>query len=398
MLAVVLVFGVMYLAGEFLIPLIFSVLIATLLVPFCRWMEHRGMARGLAATISATMVLLLLLVIVAFIAWQVRSFANDAPRLKEQLLEHVQTGHAYVEENFGVTVEDVPEQPEVVPDDEAEEQEGTAATPVRKPAQKPTQKPGAEEAAAAGEEEKGNRTIPMSEALQYLFELMKIGFGTLFTLIIIYAYIVLFLYYRHRLRDAIVMMFPPQRKERTKHALREAGAVGQSYLGGMFIVTTILGFLNSFWLYLIGIEHPLLFGFLAGYLNFIPFIGTLVGSILPIGMALLTESTIVPALLVAVSFTFNQILEETVLTPKIVGSKVNVNPLFIIFAIVLGNMVWGIPGIVLFIPLTAIVKIIFDHVDELKPLAHFLGQKEDEKPTLFRRIRNKITGERGTVM
>ncbi len=387
MLAIVLVFGVMYFAGEFLIPVIFSVLIATLLLPFCEWLERRGVARGLAATISAVSLLLLLLVLVGFIAWQVSEFAEDAPGLKKQLLEHVGAGQEFLRSNFGVTVEDAPEQEDGSDGGNTAEGVDGAGNTTQNGAMQ-------EENGGNGGKGEEERTIPMVEAFKYLFEVMKVGFGTLFTLMIMFAYIILFLYYRRRLRDAVVMIFPEHRKERTKHALREAGVVGQSYLGGMLIVTTILGILNSTWLYLIGIEHALLFGFLAGYLNFIPFIGTIVGSLLPIGMALLTESTVVPALLVGAAFTFNQILEETLLTPKIVGDKVNVNPLFIIVAIVLGNMVWGIPGIILFIPLTAIAKIIFDHVEELKPLSHFLGQQPDEGPTLFRKLRQRIFPQR----
>jgi putative heme transporter len=381
-LAVVLVFGVMYFARQFLVPLVLSVLVATLMVPFCRWLERRGITRGWAATISATSVFLVLGSLVLFIAWQVSSFAEDLPELKDQLGKHVSSAQGYLRSTFGIVVEDLPAS---ASDTTSVEQQGRvgAAGEARS-----ATLPGAGEEAHAEEAEDEN-AIPMATAVEHLFTFAKVGFGTLFTIMIIFAYIVLFLYYRTRLRDAVVMIFPEHRKERTKHALREAGSVGQSYLGGMFIVTTILGVLNSLALLLIGIDHPFLFGFLAGYLNFIPFVGTMVGSLLPITMALLTEDSVVPAVLVAGAFTFNQVLEETLLTPRIVGNKVNVNPLFIIFAIVIGNMVWGIAGVVLFIPLMAIAKIIFDHVEELRPLAHFLGQQEDEEPTLFRRLRDK---------
>lgn len=389
MLAVVLIFGVMYFARDFLIPLTLSLLIATLLVPFCRWMERKGLARGLAATLSAVAVLIVLSGVFAFIAFQVSSFSKDVPQLKEKLTQHLSKGQEELKSNFGVTIEDMPTA------DTTSADSSEAAGQIGATKEAPKKKKSGEEKAPKPEEEQtenngSERSIPMGEAVQHLFTVLKFGFGTFFTLVIMFAYIVLFLYYRRRLRDAVVMIFPEHRKERTKHALREAGRVGQSYLGGMFVVTTILGVLNSLALLAIGIDHPFLFGFLAGYLNFIPFIGTLMGGILPMGMAFLTEDSALPALLVLGAFTLNQVIEETMLTPNIVGDRVNVNPLFIIFAIVIGELLWGIPGVILFIPLTAIAKIIFDHVEELRPLAHFLGQQEEEKPTIFRRLQMKL--------
>ncbi|MDQ3099794.1 MAG: AI-2E family transporter [Bacteroidota bacterium] len=394
-LAIVLVFGIMYLAGEFLKPLVFAVLMATLMAPFCRWLERKGVARGLAATLSATSVLLVMALVLVFIAYQVSSFKDEVPQLKEKMMTHLGMGQNYLRSNFGVTIEDAPEVDSTAVDS------AQVGTPIATGKEKKKTAPKAgknskKEPAETEQEQDGKGTaIPMAAALSYLLTFLKAGFGTLFTVMIIFAYIVLLLYYRHRLRDAIVMIFPEERKERTKHALREAGTVGQGYLGGMFIVTTLLGTLNSIALLAIGIDHPFLFGYLAGYLNFIPFIGTLMGGVLPMMMAFLTENTIVPALLIAAAFTFNQVLEETFLTPKIVGDKVNVNPLFIIIAIVIGNMVWGIVGVILFIPLIAIAKIIFDHVEELRPLSHFLGQQEDHGPSLFRKLKDKVAGKSG---
>jgi predicted PurR-regulated permease PerM len=386
MLTVVLIFGVMYFAQDFLIPLTLSLLIATLLVPFCRWMERKGLARGLAATLSAIAVLIVLSGVFAFIAFQVSSFSKDVPQLKEKLTQHLSKGQEELETNFGVTITDMP-----LTDSTASDS-SQASIPIKATKGKSEKKAAAEkkEEKATTEENGAKRSITMSEAIQHFITVLKFGFGTMFTLVIMFAYIVLFLYYRRRLRDAVIMIFPEHRKERTKHALREAGRVGQSYLGGMFVVTTILGVLNSIALLAIGIDHPFLFGFLAGYLNFIPFIGTLMGGLLPMAMALLTEDSALPALLVVGAFALNQVIEETMLTPKIVGNRVNVNPLFIIFAIVIGELIWGIPGVILFIPLTAIAKIIFDHVEELKPLAHFLGQQEEERPTIFRKLKMRL--------
>lgn len=408
-LAFFLVFAGMYFARTFLIPVALSLLFAMLLTPICRWLERKGVTKGLAAALCAMMLLIVLGGILTFVALQIRDFSNEAPELKEKASSHYQKIKVFLEEKVGISIEDGIENKQQTQNTSGNQTSKQQSAPQASQYNNETsnqnnapQSSSKEQDAQVqigqeqqGEDTKGAINIggeggpTIESAFTYLFKILAMLFGSVLTIGLILAYLVLFLYYRRRFKKSIILAFPPEDREKTKQILHESGKVAQQYLGGMFIVTTILAVLNSTGLLLIGVDHAILFGVVAGYLNFIPFIGSLLGSTLPIAMTLLTQNSITPALAIAGFFMLSQFLEETVLTPKFVGNQVSVNPLVIIFAIMIGNAVWGIAGIVIFIPLVAIVKIIFDHIEPLKPIGYALGQDQDEEddgPSFFVRI------------
>lgn len=171
--------------------------------------------------------------------------------------------------------------------------------------------------------------------------------------------------------------------------------VTQQYLIGVLLVIIILAVLNTTGLLIIGIKHAVFFGVLAAILNIVPYIGVLVGSLFPIIMALLTKDSIWSAVAVAGVFAFNQFLENNFLTPNITGSQVKINPLAAIMALIVGGMIWGVAGMILFIPFIGIAKILFDNIQSLKPLGYLIGEDdngEKEKDGFFKRTVNKIKG------
>jgi predicted PurR-regulated permease PerM len=366
-----LVIAGMYFAREFLIPLALAMLFAMLLTPFCRWMESQGLAKGLAATLCSLTLLVIFGGLITFIGYQVSGFSNEMPQLKSKAEKHYRKIKDFTEENLGITI---------VAGSDSSKQQANNNQQNGGGQQQESQQNGQEQqdsTPANGTVELGSEAN-IKSAFTYAFSFLKLLFGSVFTIGLILAYIVLLLYYRKRFKRAIIMAFPIEQREKAQTILHESGKVAQQYLGGMFIVTTILAVINSTGLLIIGVEHAILFGVLAGYLNFIPFIGSLIGSTLPIALTLLTRDSFMPALAIGAFFVFSQFIEETILTPKFVGNQVRVNPLFIIFSIVIGNMVWGIAGIIIFIPLIAIVKIIFDHIQPLKPIGYAIGQEEDD--------------------
>jgi predicted PurR-regulated permease PerM len=124
---------------------------------------------------------------------------------------------------------------------------------------------------------------------------------------------------------------------------------------------------------LLGIDYAILLGIIGALLNVIPFIGGIISVALPMAVALLTKSSPSYMLLVMGSYMVIQFFDNHYITPKIVASKVKINALIAIAAVLFGNALWGIPGMFLSIPLTAIVKVIFEHIDPLKPWAFLLG-------------------------
>jgi predicted PurR-regulated permease PerM len=141
----------------------------------------------------------------------------------------------------------------------------------------------------------------------------------------------------------------------------------------LIIETIIIAFLETVTLLFLGIEYALLLGIVGALLNLIPYIGGIVSVALPMMVALVTKSSGWYAMYVLIIYYIIQLIDNNYIVPKIVASKVKINALFSIIAVIIGNALWGIPGMFLSIPLLAIVKLIFDHIDSLKPWGFLLG-------------------------
>jgi predicted PurR-regulated permease PerM len=147
----------------------------------------------------------------------------------------------------------------------------------------------------------------------------------------------------------------------------------------MGIVYLVVGTLNSIGLLLLGIPHAILFGFIASVLTFIPYVGIMVASLLPITFAWMTYDSVWYPLGVVAVFAFVQYLEANLIFPMAVSSRLSINTLVTIVMILLGGLLWGAAGMILFIPYTAILKLIADRTEKLKTLSVLLGNENTKK-------------------
>jgi len=148
----------------------------------------------------------------------------------------------------------------------------------------------------------------------------------------------------------------------------------------MLLVYLIVGILNSIGLAIIGIPHPFLFGFIASILTFIPYVGIMISSLLPITIAWITFNSVWHPLGVILVFGIVQILEAYIIFPFAVGSRLKINTLVIIVMVIAGGILWGAAGMILFIPFISIVKLIADRTESLKILSLLLGDGSLKKP------------------
>jgi len=153
--------------------------------------------------------------------------------------------------------------------------------------------------------------------------------------------------------------------------------VTQNYIVGMITVITLLAILNGIGLWIVGIEHALFFAVFAAILAIIPYIGIIIGSIPAITFALLfTDSLLNPVAVIGV-FAVVQFLEGNFITPNVVGSRVSINPFMALVALLIGGQLWGISGMILFVPFLGILKCIFDQVEALKPYGYLFGNRTE---------------------
>jgi predicted PurR-regulated permease PerM len=210
--------------------------------------------------------------------------------------------------------------------------------------------------------------------------LINIG-SVVIVLFLVPVYVFIILFYQPLLLEFIHRLFGKENHIKVSEIVTQIKTVIQRYLIGLVIEAVIVAILNSVALLILGIEYAILLGIIGALLNVIPYIGGIVAVALPMIVAFATKSTAWYAFYVMVSYYFIQLIDNNYIVPIIVSSKVKINALFSIIVVIAGNALWGVPGMFLSIPVLAIVKLIFDHIESLKPWGFLLG---DTMPPLIK--------------
>jgi predicted PurR-regulated permease PerM len=189
---------------------------------------------------------------------------------------------------------------------------------------------------------------------------------------------VLILYHRGALVHVLYAIFSSHKKETIHEILVETIHAYYNFIKGMLLVYLIVGILNSIGLTIIGIPHPFLFGFIASILTFIPYVGIIISSLLPITVSWITFNSIWYPLGVILVFSIVQIMEAYIIFPFAVGGRLKINTLVIIVMIIAGGIIWGAAGMIVFIPFISIVKLIADRTEGLKTLSMLLSNGDSK--------------------
>ncbi len=213
------------------------------------------------------------------------------------------------------------------------------------------------------------------------------------SLILVIVFTFLFLLYRRSFKDFIIIHFRGRNKKEAARVVSKIQKVSQSYFFGLILVVLILGTLNGTGLLIIGLDYPFLFGYFAALLAVIPYIGTFIGGLLPTLYALINYDSLWMPVLVVILYVSVQALEGNFLTPKIVGSKVSLNPLFALIALFTGGIIWGIAGMILFIPMMAILKVLFDNIGGMRPYGVLLSSHFGDADLERSDFREKVPGK-----
>jgi predicted PurR-regulated permease PerM len=204
-------------------------------------------------------------------------------------------------------------------------------------------------------------------------------------LILIPVYSVLILNYRQHWMNVLIKIFPKENPAEIKEILLLSIDTYYRFIKGMVLVYLIVGILNSIGLFMLGVPHALFFGFSASILTFIPYVGIMIGALLPMSMSWVLYNSIWYPIGVAGVFTFVQYLEANVIFPFAVSARIHVNTLITIIAIFLGGILWGVSGMILFVPFAGIVKLIADHHPRWKTLGLILGEEAKLHKKPFRK-------------
>ena len=328
-----LIIAFMILAKNILIPLTIAIVFTFLLLPVSSKLEQWRFPKALAIILSIVIALAFFFALLYFFYSQVVSFANDWPELQKSLNEKWASIQQFVSETFNVSHRE----------------------------QQVWLKGKIQENASSG----GVLVLGIFSATT--------SFLASFALIPIYIFFLSF--YKDKFKEFIRLVTEDGKEDHTLEVAKKVSRVSQKYLVGIFLDILILSVLNSTGFMILGLQHAILFGVLASILNIIPYIGVLIGSLLPIMMAFLTKDSMSYALGVLGICLFVQFLDNNFITPYVVGSSVSINPLTATIVLVASALIWGIPGMVLCMPLTGMAKVVCDNIESMKPFGYLLGEE-----------------------
>lgn len=328
-IGIYLFFYIMFLLRDILIPFAFAGLIAILLNPIYNRFQKWKINKIVAISLTILIAVLVLAMVLLFLSSQIVQFGDMIPQLKQKTLGLLHEVQVWLSERFGISA-----QKQINMLNEA-----------------------------------------MNNSKAYIGTTLNTVFGMLSFFVLIPLYVFLLLFYKPLILNFIYEVFDEDNQEQVAEILQETKSAVQSYVVGLMIEMSIIAVLNSVALLLLGVPYAVLLGVIGAILNLVPYIGGVIAILLPVLMSFVTkEGYTTPALIVA-AYSVIQFLDNNVIVPRVVSSKVSVNALISILVVLLGGTLWGFSGMFLSIPFIAVLKIIFDRIDELKPWGKLLGDK-----------------------
>ncbi len=336
--AFILIVFMAYMLQDFLIPILFAILLSVLIYPIVKFFETRLCFNRIVSTLIAIVIFstIIFFVFVA-IGIQFQDIMGKREMYYDKILEKTNILILETEKSTGLESEDI-----------------------------------------VGSKELKVKEIVKQNSNKIVNFITKSG-TILSDFLLTPLYMFFLLLYRNFL---ISFLYKATSKVSSKKSMRfilnQLYGVQQNYLVGLASVMGIVGLLNSIGLLALGVDYPFFFGFLCALLLLVPYIGIIIGSLLPALVALATKDSYWYAVGVIAIFGFIQFIEGNLITPKITGSKVSLNSFVSILVILLFSMLWGIPGMILALPITASLKVIFDNSEKFKPIGFLLGEPNEK--------------------
>ncbi|HEY9533782.1 MAG TPA: AI-2E family transporter [Mucilaginibacter sp.] len=326
--------AILYFGKQLLVPLVFALVLAMLLIPLSSRMEKAGMSRSLATVICILILLSIFAVIIYLLSWQLANVIHDLPHMKERFLEITAQLQSYIASHIGI---DADQQTEMIKNAGA-----------------------------------GNTVDLLTNSTGGIL-------GIFLNIILVLVYIFLMMCFRKHLMQFIIKAVPETQKKNIANLIHEAGHVSQQYLVGLALMIIMLWVMYGIGFSIIGVKYAIFFALLCGTLEMVPFIGNITGTTLTVLMGVIQGGDVKLIIGILITYGLVQFIQSYILQPLIVGKGVNLNPFFTIVSIIIGDAVWDVPGMILAIPLFGMIKIFCDHFESLKPYGFLLGDDEKTK-------------------
>ncbi len=328
----------LYLSQKVIIPIIFAIIFAIILQPFVNFLVQKRMNRLFAIIVSLTLTFIVIASFGALLLSQASRFGRAWPILLDKSTDIINQTITWASAYFNTNPQNI--------------HEWVSQT-------------------------KADFIDTSSNAIGHT--LVNVGNGVVL-LFLIPVYIFMMLIYQPLLIEFIRRLFGTDHKIKVNEIITQTKTLIQRYIRGLLFEAVIVAVLYSLGLLFIGIDYAILLGFIAALLNVIPYVGGLIAVSLIMIVTIATKDTITYPILVLALSVIIHIIDNSFIIPKIVASKVKINALITITMVIASGALLGVPGMIICIPLTGIVKLIFDHIEPLKPWGFLLG---DTMPPLL---------------
>lgn len=318
----------MYFLSSLLIPLTFGIFLAMLIVPLSNFLENHKFNRVVSSLVSTLVLFIFSGLFFYLFIYQVNQFAQELPDIREQIQSAIERVQLEAANTTGEAEQDMP---------------------------------------------------GMEDAWEYVEEYIAGFIGGIITFafhfFLVFVYTFLFLLYREKFMDFFSSFYSDNREEdNARDALDQIGKVVFHYLWGRLQVMLALAVMYYITLMIFGLPYALLITLFGALITIIPYIGPLLSGIVPISFALVFFDDFTTILIFTICIITIQLIESYIIEPFVIGREVRLNAFTVIVAVILGGVVWGIAGMILFVPIFATIKIISNHSDGMKPFGHLLGQ------------------------
>ncbi|MBL7718636.1 MAG: AI-2E family transporter [Flavipsychrobacter sp.] len=345
------IFALVYLGRDIVTPILLAFLISILLMPVFKFFRRIRFPEPLAIVMSIVLAILVIILILGFFSYQVGILVSDIPTLEKNLTQHWNMLSAWISDTMHYSSREQMTMLE-------KQSRGMA----------------------------NNVGSYLGSAFTSLTSIL-IFFGLL------PIYIFLIMFYRNLILKFTFMWFPRANHKEVTAAITETQMITKSYLVGLMIQVTYMTVLVGGLMMIFGIPHGLLIGIIFAILNLIPYVGALIGNLIGVVLTLASSSNFSDILLVLGVIAAVQFLDNNILMPRIVGSKVKINAFVSIVGVVIGGTLAGVAGMFLSLPVMAILKIIFDRTENFKQWGVLLGDERPKYTALNRPENQRVVKE-----
>ncbi len=347
LLLFVLAFAGLHFASPFLIPLALAAVLSMVFIRLCNFIESKGISRGYASLICIILFVVSMGLIILLLSLQLGSLAENLDGMEKRMVGMLESIKSWINETIGIK--------------KAEQQKAI---------------------------DQGTKGKSGGMLLAFAAGLM----GILVNTVLVLVYMFLFLAMRGHIKKFILKLVPKKENADTSDVIHQTGKVSQKYLSGLAAMIGVLWIMYGIGFSIVGVKGALFFAVLCGLLEIVPFIGNLTGTSLTVLAVLAQGGNSKMVLGVLITYMLVQFIQTYILEPIIVGEQVNINPLFTIMAIVLGELVWGVAGMILAVPLLGMAKIICDSYPNLQPYGFLIGPEnpQQKKTTILDYVKKLV--------